>query len=143
MELAKKYYPSNITISIDHSDSAARFVADTYYTDEDIVTDEDFANRYNKEISKSNTTSKALVVVTLIDEVLRNYANSIDLNFDLTNMSNLLYIIPSTTTTKTTSNTNNIPNIDEMENSYFVELFNNSEKKIILSIILRIIIHSS
>ena len=143
MELAKKYYPSNITISIDHSYSAARFVADTYYTDEDIVTDEDFANRYNKEISKSNTTSKALVVVTLIDEVLRNYANSIDLNFDLTNMSNLLYIIPSTTTTKTTSNTNNIPNIDEMENSYFVELFNNSEKKIILSIILRIIIHSS
>jgi len=120
LELANKNYPLNITLAIDHSDNAARFVADTFYADEDVVNDGDFANRYNQEISKSNLTSNALVVVTLIDEVLRNYANSIDLNFDLTNMSNLLYIIPTT-------NSNNKVDVDKLENSYFVNMFNNSE----------------
>ena len=120
LELANKSYPLNITLAIDHSDNAARFVADTFYADEDVVNDGDFANRYNQEISKSNLTSNALVVVTLIDEVLRNYANSIDLNFDLTNMSNLLYIIPTT-------NSNNKVDVDKLENSYFVNMFNNSE----------------
>jgi hypothetical protein len=120
LELANKSYPSNITLAIDHSDNAARFVADTFYTDEDVANDGDFANRYNQEISKSNLTSNALVVVTLVDEVLRNYADSIDLNFDLTNMSNLLYIIPTT-------NSNNNLDLDKLENSYFVDMYNNSE----------------
>ena len=119
LELANKSYPSNITLAIDHSDNAARFVADTFYTDEDIANDGDFANRYNHEISKSNLTSNALVIITLIDEVLRNYADSIKLNFDLTNMSNLLYIIPTT-------NSNNNLDLDKLENSYFVNMFNNS-----------------
>ncbi|HJT84667.1 MAG TPA: hypothetical protein VJ697_09300 [Nitrososphaeraceae archaeon] len=123
LELANKSYPSNITISMDHSDNAARFVADTFYTDEDVVTDGDFTNRYNKELSKSNITSNALVVVTLVDEVLRNYADSIDLDFDLTNMSNLLYILP--TTIKTNSNNN----LDKLENSYFVDISDKSENK--------------
>ena len=126
LELANKSYPLNITLAIDHSDNAARFVADTFYADEDVVNDGDFANRYNQEISKSNLTSNALVVVTLIDEVLRNYADSIDLNFDLTNMSNLLYIIPTT-------NSNNKVDVDKLENSYFVNMFNHSENNNIAS----------
>jgi hypothetical protein len=122
LELAKENYPSNITLSIDHSDNAARFVADTFYTDEDVANDGDFTNRYNQEISNSNITSNALVVVTLVDEVLRNYAGAIDLNFDLTNMSNLLYIIPPTKT-----NSSNAPDLDKLETSYFVNLLNSSE----------------
>ena len=121
LELAKKNYPSNITLALDHSDNAARFLADTFYTDEDVANDGDFTNRYNQEIAKSNITSNALVVVTLVDEVLRYYADAIDLNFDLTNMSNLLYIIP----TKTTSN--NTPDLDKLEGAYFVDILNNSE----------------
>jgi hypothetical protein len=125
LELANKNYPSNITLSMDHSDNAARFVADTFYTDEDVANDGDFTNRYNQEIEKSNITSNALVVATLVDEILRNYADSIDLNFDLTNMSNLLYVI---STTKT--NSNNTADISKLESSYFVDLLNSENNNI-------------
>ena len=123
LELAKKNYPSNVTLSMDHSDDAARLVYDTFYADEDVANDGEFAKRYNQEISKSNITSNALVVVTLVDEVLRSYADSIDLNFDLTNMSNLLYIIP------TNSNNNEASNqsIDKLESLFFTNVFNSSE----------------
>jgi len=94
LDLAKENYPANITLSLDHSEEAARFVADTFYTDEDIANDDEFTERYNKEISAANSTSDALVIATLIDEALREYSDSIDLSFDITNMSNLLYILP-------------------------------------------------
>jgi hypothetical protein len=94
LDLAKENYPANITLSLDHSEEAARFVADTFYTDEDVANDDEFTQRYNKEISAANSTSDALVIATLIDEALREYSDSIDLSFDITNMSNLLYILP-------------------------------------------------
>ena len=123
LELAKKNYPSNVTLSMDHSDDAARLVYETFYADEDVANDGEFTKRYNQELSKANITSNALVVVTLVDEVLRNYADSIDLNFDLTNMSNLLYIIP----TKSTNNITNNESIDKLESSFFVDALNNLE----------------
>ena len=123
LELAKKNYPSNVTLSMDHSDDAARLVYETFYADEDVANDGEFTKRYNQELSKANITSNALVVVTLLDEVLRSYADSIDLNFDLTNMSNLLYIIP----TKSTNNITNNESIDRLESSFFVDPLNNLE----------------
>jgi len=123
LELAKKNYPSNVTLSMDHSDDAARLVYETFYADEDVANDGEFTKRYNQELSKANITSNALVVVTLVDEVLRNYVDSIDLNFDLTNMSNLLYIIP----TKSTNNITNNESIDRLESSFFVDPLNNLE----------------
>jgi hypothetical protein len=128
LELAKKNYPSNVTLSMDHSDDAARLVYETFYADEDIANDGEFAKRYNQEISKSNTTSNALVVVTLVDEALRNYADSIDLNFDLTNMSNLLYIIP----TNSNNNNKNAINdsIDKLESTILVDAFNNPDNSV-------------
>jgi Tfp pilus assembly protein PilE len=89
LELAEKNYPLNITLSMDHSDNAARLVYDIYYTDDDIVDDNDFIKRYNKEVSSSNSTTYALVVADLLDEVLREYAETIVVDIDLTNMSNL------------------------------------------------------
>jgi hypothetical protein len=121
LELAKKNYPSNITLSMDHSDNAARLVYETFYADEDVANDGDFTNRYNQEITKANSTAHALVVATLVDEILKKYANSIDLNFDLTNMSNLLYVIP------TTSSNNNKSDLNELERSYFIDILNNLE----------------
>ena len=130
LELAKKNYPSNVTLSMDHSDDAARLVYETFYADEDVANDGEFTKRYNQELSKANITSNALVVVTLVDEVLRNYADSIDLNFDLTNMSNLLYIIP----TKSTNNITNNESIDKLESSFFVDAINNLENSNVNSI---------
>ena len=125
LELAKKNYPSNITLSMDHSDNAALLVDETFYIDDNVANDDEFTKRYNEEITKANSTANALVVVSLVDEVLRSYANSIDLNFDLTNMSKLLYVIP--TTTSNSNNNSNIQNLDELENSYFSNIFNNLE----------------
>lgn len=124
LQLAKKNYPSNITLSMEHSDNAARLVYDTFYSDEDVANDDEFTKRYNQEITKANSTAHALVVVTLVDDVLRNYADSIDLNFDLTNMSNLLYVLP---TTNSNNNNNNKLDLDELERSYFIDILNNSE----------------
>jgi len=45
LELAEKNYPSNITLSMDHSDNAARLVYDIYYVDDDVVDDNDFIKR--------------------------------------------------------------------------------------------------
>ena len=118
LELANKNYPANITLSMDHADNAARLVDESFYVDDNVANDIEFTERYNIESSNSNITSKALVVVSIVDEVLRNYADSIDLNFDLTNMSNLLYIIPS----KIDSNYK--PNLDKLENSYFIDNMN-------------------
>src|SRR5215213_2423578 len=134
LELAKKNYPFNVTLSMDHSDDAARLVYETFYADEDVANDGEFAKRYNQEISKSNLTSNALVVVTHVDEVLRNYADSIDLNFDLTNMSNLLYIIPTTNFNNNSSNSSN-ESIDKLESSFFANVFNNSETLLMLMLI--------
>jgi hypothetical protein len=68
LDLAKENYPSNITLSLDPSEEAARFVADTFYSDKDVANDYEFSQRYNKEISTANSTSDALVIATLIDE---------------------------------------------------------------------------
>ena len=92
LELAEKNYPLNITLSMDHSDNAARLVDDIYYADDDIVEDNDFIKRYNKEISSSNSTTYALVVADLLDEVLRGYADALVIDTDLTNMSNLVLL---------------------------------------------------
>ena len=92
LELAEKNYPLNITLSMDHSDNAARLVDEIYYADDDIVEDNDFIKRYNKEISSSNSTTYALVVADLLDEVLRGYADALVIDTDLTNMSNLVLL---------------------------------------------------
>jgi hypothetical protein len=124
LELAKKNYPSNITLSMDHSDNAALLVDETFYIDDNVANDDEFTKRYNEEITNANSTANVLVVVSLVDEVLRSYANSIDLNFDLTNMSKLLYVIPTTTNLY---NNSNKQNLDELGNSYLGDVFNNLE----------------
>ena len=92
LELAEKNYPLNITLSMDHSDNAATLVDEIYYADDDIVEDNDFIKRYNKENSSSNSTTYALVVADLLDQVLRGYADALVIDTDLTNMSNLVLL---------------------------------------------------
>jgi len=106
LELAEKNYPLNITLSMDHSDNAARLVYDIYYADDDIVEDSDFIKRYNKEVSSSNSTTYALVVADLLDEVLRGYADALAIDTDLTNMSNLVLVDELKNLAKQSNSTN-------------------------------------
>src|SRR5215216_1260471 len=92
LELAYKNYPSNITLTMDHTDNAARLVYDIYYADDDVVDYNDFITRYDQALDSTNSTTYALVVADLLDEVLRNYADAIVSEIDLTNMSNLVLL---------------------------------------------------
>ena len=112
LELAEKNYPLNITLSMDHSDNAARLVYDIYYADDDIVEDSDFIKRYNKEVSSSNSTTYALVVADLLDEVLREYAEAIVVDIDLTNMSNLALLDNMKNLTTYVSSENDSPSLN-------------------------------
>ena len=92
LDLAEKNYPSNITLSMDHTDNAANLIYDIYFADDDIVDDNDFIKRYNQVINSSSLTTYALVVADLIDATLMEYANAIVTDIDLTNMSNLILL---------------------------------------------------
>lgn len=129
LDLALKYFPSNITLAIEHSDNAARLVDDAYYVDDDVVDDQDFLDRYNKDVFTTNTTTHALVVSTLIDRLLNKYADSLHLNFDLTNMSNLLVFVNSSELKNTVQNgilqsgdTNSPKDVDITERDYKILL---------------------
>jgi hypothetical protein len=100
LDLAEKNYPSNITLTMDHTDNAAKLVYDIYFTDDNIVDDNDFIKRYHEVMNSSSLTTYAIVVADLIDETLREYANAIVTDIDLTNMSNfgLLYDAKNLTT---------------------------------------------
>ncbi|HLN35668.1 MAG TPA: hypothetical protein VK250_10380 [Nitrososphaeraceae archaeon] len=89
LELAKKNFPQNVTIAMEQSDKAASLVGDVYYVDDNIVDDNDFIKRYEKEMSSKNSTIHSLLAADLIDQILREYASAIVLDVDLTNMSNL------------------------------------------------------
>ena len=92
LELAEKNYPSDITLSMDHIENAARLVYDIYYIDDDVVDDNDFIKRQDKAIGSTNSTTYALVVADLLDEVLREYEDAIVTDIDLTNMYNLILL---------------------------------------------------
>jgi hypothetical protein len=92
LDLAKKNYPSNITLTMDHTDNAGKLVYDIYFTDDNIVDDNDFIKRYDEVMNSSSLTTYALVVADLLDSTLREYANAIVTDIDLTNMSNLVLL---------------------------------------------------
>src|SRR5215213_10790039 len=112
LELAEKNYPSNITLTMDHTDNAARLVYDIYYADDDVVDDNDFIKRYDKSLGSSNSTTYALVVADLLDEVLRNYADAIVSEIDLTNMSNLVLLDNKESLTTSVTSENDSSNVN-------------------------------
>jgi hypothetical protein len=92
LDLAEKNYPSNITLLMDHIDNTASLLNEIYFAESDIVNDNDFSKRYNEVINSSSLTTYALVVADLLDATLREYANAIVTDIDLTNMSNLVLL---------------------------------------------------
>ena len=92
LDPAEKNYPSNITLLMDHIDSTANLLNEIYFAENDIVNDNDFSKRYSEVINSSSLTTYAVVVADLLDATLREYANSIVTDIDLTNMSNLVLL---------------------------------------------------
>jgi DNA-binding protein Fis len=87
--LANSNFPSNITLALDHSKNVVKLMDDAYYSDDDIIDDIDFVRRYNEALNSRNTTIQALVVANIVDQILREYGEAFDIQYDLTNMSNM------------------------------------------------------
>jgi hypothetical protein len=94
LSLAKSNFPSNVTLALDHSDRGVELLNDVYRLDDDIVDDMDFIKKYNEALNNPNGTIHALVVANLVDSVLREYGKAFDLDYDLTNMSNMAMMTP-------------------------------------------------
>src|SRR5215218_1528032 len=90
LSLAKDNFPSNVTLALDHIDNAAEVMNKAFYTDEDIIDDTDFIAKYKKALSDNNSTVHALVLANIVDQVLREYGIAFDIDYDLTNMSNMI-----------------------------------------------------
>src|ERR671922_1257952 len=97
LSLANSNFPSNITLALDHSKNAVKLMDDAYYLDDDIIDDTDFVRKHNEALNSQNTTIQALVVANIVDQILREYGEAFDIQYDLTNMSNMAMMITQTT----------------------------------------------
>jgi hypothetical protein len=89
-ELINTNFPSNVSIAIEHAENTAELLNDAYQFGEDIVDDSDFIREYNEQINNTNSTVQALILANVIDEILKNYGNALEVDYDLTNMSNMV-----------------------------------------------------
>jgi hypothetical protein len=90
IQLINTDFPSNVSIAIDHAENTAELLKKVYQFSEDIVDDSDFIREYNEQLNNTNSTVQALTFANVVDEILRNYGNALEVNYDLTNMSNLV-----------------------------------------------------
>jgi hypothetical protein len=90
IQLTNTDFPSNVSIAIEHAENTAELLKKVYQFSEDIVDDSDFIREYNEQLNNTNSTVQALTFANVIDEILRNYGNALEVNYDLTNMSNLV-----------------------------------------------------
>jgi hypothetical protein len=87
--LAKSNYPSNVTLAMDHIDRASQLIDNAYYLDDDITDDYDFITRYNQGTNNSNSTILGVALANIVDDILKKYGRALDVQFDLTNMTNM------------------------------------------------------
>jgi hypothetical protein len=90
IQLTNTDFPSNVSIAIEHAENTAELLKKVYQYSEDIVDDSDFIREYNEQLNNTNSTVQALTFANVVDEILRNYGNALEVNYDLTNMSNLV-----------------------------------------------------
>jgi hypothetical protein len=88
--LAINNFPSNVSLARDHAEDATVVMDDIYDPEGDIAEDTDFIRRYEEVMNSFNSTLYAMVIANIVDEVLRKYGEAYDLDYDLTNMSNMM-----------------------------------------------------
>ena len=89
LRLAESNYPSNVNLAMDHIDRASQLIDNAYYLDDDITDDYDFITRYNQGMNNSNSTILGVALANIVDDILKEYGRALDVQFDLTNMTNM------------------------------------------------------
>jgi hypothetical protein len=90
IQLINNDYPYNVSIAIEHAEDTAELLKKVYQFGEDIADDNDFIREYNEQLNNTNSTVQALILANVVDEILRNYGNALEVDYDLTNMSNMV-----------------------------------------------------
>jgi len=90
IQLINTDFPSNVSIAIEHAENTAELLKKVYQFGEDIADDNDFIREYNEQLNNINSTVQALILANVVDEILRNYGNALEVDYDLTNMSNMV-----------------------------------------------------
>ena len=90
IQLTNTDFPSNVSIAIEHAENTAELLKKVYQFSEDIVDDSDFIREYNEQLNNTDSTVQALTFTNVVDELLRKYGDALEVDYDLTNMSNLV-----------------------------------------------------
>jgi hypothetical protein len=98
-KLINTNFPSNVSLAIEHTENTAKLLNHVYQFGEDIADDNDFIREYNEQINNTNSTVQALILANVVDEILRNYGKALEVDYDLTNMSNMVMSNNSHSTT--------------------------------------------
>jgi hypothetical protein len=112
MALLNETFPSEIGSSYHHAKNAAELMNKTYHLT-NAISAVDFRIIYEEELlnNDDNSTVQALVIANIVDEILRKYGAAYDVEYDLTNMSNVL-ITQSIDAHGTKSHSNSLGNND-------------------------------
>src|ERR671919_529431 len=90
ISLINNTFPLEIESSYYHAKNAAELLNKTYHL-ANAISPEDFRVIYHEEqLNNHNSTIQALVIANIADEILRKYGKAYDIDFDLTDMSNML-----------------------------------------------------
>jgi hypothetical protein len=98
-QLVNTNFPSNVTLAIEHAENTAELLNEVYQFSEGIADDTDFIREYNEQLNNINSTVQALILANIVDEILRNYGDALEVDYDLTNMSNIVMSNMSRSTT--------------------------------------------
>ena len=117
-QLVNTNFPSNVTLAIEHAENTAELLNEVYQFSEGIADDTDFIREYNEQLNNINSTVQALILANIVDEILRNYGDALEVDYDLTNMSNIVMSNMSRSTTMMID--------DSMKNSSMIREKSNS-----------------
>jgi hypothetical protein len=96
LSLTNSNFPLNITLALEHAENTAELMDDLLYLD-DSRDDTDFIKKYDQAMNSRNVTSNALVLANILDQVLIEYGEAYDIDYDPTNMSNMIMTTGSET----------------------------------------------
>ena len=89
ISLINNTFPSEIDSAYHHAKNAAELMNKTYHLS-NAISPEDFRIIYEEEqLNNNNSTVQALAIATITDEILRKYGAAYNIDYDLTDLSNM------------------------------------------------------
>ena len=132
-ELVNAYFlDSNSISAIEHAKNAANL---TNGLNDKLgqSTVADITQVYNNGLY--NSTTLALVVANLVDEILRNYGSAYGITYDLTNMSNMMMAL---TLNNNNSSSSGHSSMSEKNNAVLVNIYNYQTAQVLSNVVNRL-----